>query len=51
MNTVRRLNGSTLTHAFLTVAPGLTIRDRLRVLQPHAPDSYYAAMSWFRVPY
>jgi type III restriction enzyme len=23
------------------VAPGLTIRDRLRVLQPNDPDSYY----------
>ena len=26
---------------FLVVAPGLTIKDRLRVLQPHDPDSYY----------
>jgi type III restriction enzyme len=25
------------------VAPGLTIRDRLRVLQPNDPDSYYAS--------
>ena len=23
------------------MAPGLTIRDRLRVLQPNDPDSYY----------
>jgi type III restriction enzyme len=25
----------------LVVSPGLTIRDRLRVLQPNDPDSYY----------
>jgi type III restriction enzyme len=29
--------------AFLIVAPGLTIRDRLRVLRPNAPDNYYLA--------
>ena len=28
--------------AFLVCAPGLTIKDRLRVLQPNDPDSYYA---------
>jgi type III restriction enzyme len=27
----------------LIVAPGLTIKDRLRVLQPNDPDSYYAS--------
>jgi type III restriction enzyme len=26
---------------FLVVTPGITIRDRLRVLQPNDPDSYY----------
>ncbi len=26
---------------FLIVAPGITIRDRLRVLRPEEPDSYY----------
>lgn len=26
---------------FLVIAPGITIRDRLRVLQPSAPDNYY----------
>ena len=31
------------TRGFLIVAPGLTIRDRLRVLQPNDPDSYYAS--------
>ena len=43
MNAVRRPNSSTFTRGFLIVAPGLTIRDRLRVLQPHDPDSYYAS--------
>lgn len=27
--------------AFLIVAPGITIRDRLRVLKPSEPDNYY----------
>jgi len=27
---------------FLIVTPGITIRDRLRVLKPNAPDNYYA---------
>ena len=31
------------TKGFLVCAPGLTIRDRLRVLLPNDPDSYYAA--------
>ena len=25
------------------VTPGITIKDRLRVLQPNDPDSYYAS--------
>lgn len=29
------------TRGFLICAPGLTIKDRLRVLQPNDPDSYY----------
>ena len=29
---------------FLVVAPGLTIRDRLRVLKPNDPDNYYQAL-------
>ena len=32
------------SHAFLVVAPGLTIRDRLRVLLPSDPQSYYRVM-------
>jgi len=42
INAVRRPNSKTFTRGFLIVAPGLTIRDRLRVLQPNDPASYYA---------
>ena len=41
VNAVRRANSKKFTRGFLIVAPGLTIRDRLRVLQPNDPDSYY----------
>ena len=41
VNAVRRPNSKRFTRGFLIVAPGLTIRDRLRVLQPNDPDSYY----------
>jgi len=43
INAVRRPNSNRFTRGFLVVAPGLTIRDRLRVLQPNDPDSYYKA--------
>ena len=39
-------NSKKFTRGFLVVTPGLTIRDRLRVLQPNDPDSYYQAGSW-----
>ncbi|MGE3959252.1 MAG: BPTD_3080 family restriction endonuclease [Vicinamibacterales bacterium] len=41
LNAVRRPGSKTFTRGFLLVAPGLTIRDRLRVLQPNDPDNYY----------
>jgi type III restriction enzyme len=41
INSVRRPTSKRFTRGFLIVAPGLTIRDRLRVLQPNDPDSYY----------
>ena len=41
VNAVRRPRSRRFTRGFLVVAPGLTIRDRLRVLQPNDPDSYY----------
>lgn len=43
INAVRRPNSKKFTRGFLLVAPGLTIKDRLRVLQPHDPDSYYVS--------
>jgi type III restriction enzyme len=42
INAVRQ-PGSHFTRGFLVVAPGLTVRERLRVLQPNDPDSYYAS--------
>jgi type III restriction enzyme len=41
INSVRRPQSKKFTRGFLIVAPGLTIKDRLRVLQPHDPDSYF----------
>jgi len=41
LNAVRRPGSKHFTRGFLIVAPGLTIRDRLRVLQPNDPDNYY----------
>ncbi|MDY0188594.1 MAG: DEAD/DEAH box helicase family protein [Syntrophus sp. (in: bacteria)] len=41
INAVRRPNSRKFTRGFLVVTPGLTIRDRLRVLRPNDPDSYY----------
>lgn len=41
INAVRRPASKQFTRGFLICAPGLTIKDRLRVLQPHDPDSYY----------
>ena len=43
VNAVRHPNSRRFTRGFLVVAPGITIKDRLRVLQPNDPDSYYAA--------
>ena len=42
INAVRRPQSKKFTRGFLVVTPGLTIKDRLRVLQPNDPDSYYA---------
>ena len=43
INAVRRPTSRRYSRGFLVVAPGITIRDRLRVLQPNDPDSYYAS--------
>ncbi|MDT8398750.1 MAG: DEAD/DEAH box helicase family protein [Pseudomonadales bacterium] len=41
INAVRKPTSKRFTRGFLIVAPGLTIKDRLRVLQPNDPDSYF----------
>jgi type III restriction enzyme len=43
INAARHPQSKRFTRGFLVVAPGLTIKDRLRVLQPNDPDSYYAS--------
>lgn len=43
-NTINKVNNprdSRFSKRFLIVAPGVTIRDRLQVLQPSAADNYY----------
>lgn len=41
VNAVRKPNSRKFTRGFLLAAPGITIRDRLRVLMPNDPNSYY----------
>ena len=41
INAVRHPGSKNFTRGFLVCAPGLTIKDRLRVLQPNDPNSYY----------
>ena len=41
INAVRHPASKQFTKGFLICAPGLTIKDRLRVLLPNDPDSYY----------
>ena len=43
INAIRYPDSKKFTKGFLIVAPGLTIRDRLRVLQANDPDNYYRA--------
>jgi len=43
INALRYPTSKKYTRGFLVVTPGITIRDRLRVLQPNDPDSYYAS--------
>jgi type III restriction enzyme len=43
INALRYPGSKRFTRGFLVVAPGITIRDRLRVLQPNDPDSYFAS--------
>ncbi len=41
LNAVRHSESKRFSRGFLIVAPGLTIKDRLRVLLPNDPDNYY----------
>lgn len=41
INAVRYPNSKRFSHGFLVVTPGITIRDRLRVLLPADAESYY----------
>ena len=41
LNKLREPAGRPLLRTFLIVTPGITIRDRLRVLLPSDPDNYY----------
>ena len=44
INALRYPTSQKFTRGFLVVTPGITIRDRLRVLQPNDPDSYYTGL-------
>ncbi len=44
LNAARTRNSTRFTDAFLIVAPGLTVRDRLRLLHPSDPSNIYAAL-------
>lgn len=41
VNAVRHPDSKRFSKGFLIVAPGITIRDRLRVLLPNDPESYF----------
>lgn len=43
VNAVRRPGSKRFSRGFLIVAPGLTIKDRLQVLQPNDPNSYFTS--------
>ena len=43
INALRRPTSNRFTHGFLIVTPGITIKDRLRVLRPNDPDSYFTS--------
>jgi type III restriction enzyme len=45
VNKARRPNTKSFSDAFLIVSPGITIRDRLRVLLPQDPENVYEALN------
>ncbi len=44
LNKLANSQDARFSDTFLLVTPGITIRDRLRVLLPNDPDTYYAKM-------
>jgi len=42
INAVRHPNSKKFTRGFLLITPGITIRDRLQILQPNHPENYYS---------
>lgn len=44
LNKLANPQNAKFTDAFLVVTPGITIRDRLRVLFPEEPENYYRAL-------
>ncbi|MCZ4090624.1 BPTD_3080 family restriction endonuclease [Sinorhizobium psoraleae] len=45
VNKARRPSSKTFSDAFLIIAPGITIRDRLRVLLPSDPENIYEGLN------
>lgn len=45
LNAARSPSSKSFGKGFLIVAPGITIRDRLRVLKPSEPDNYYGRLN------
>ena len=42
VNAVRHPQSKKFTRGFLVITPGITIRDRLQILQPNHPENYYS---------
>jgi type III restriction enzyme len=45
VNKARRPNSKSFTDAFLIIAPGITIKDRLQVLNPSNPENVFEALN------
>jgi type III restriction enzyme len=45
VNKARRPNSKSFTDAFLIIAPGITIKDRLQVLNPSNPENVFETLS------
>src|SRR5215472_13632703 len=41
VNAVRHPGSTRFSRAFLIITPGITIKDRLQILLPNDPNSYY----------